>query len=85
MHQTDKMSEYKSFSFVYYHLEMDDVMITNDILKDIFSIDLVSSYPNLTPPYFIYFTLLVESSNRTTTEIIFLSSEMNKNISTIGS
>lgn len=61
--QDDLVSEYRSFTSVYHHLNKacEDI-VTNDVLKFMITNDMVSSYPNLSTLYKIYYTLPVSSA-----------------------
>lgn len=57
------MSEYESFSSVYYHLNNDCVDISiNDVLKFMITNNMVSSYTNVSTLYTIFYTLPVSSA-----------------------
>jgi len=61
--QDDLVLEYKSFSSVYYHLNKDcEDISTNDVLKFMITNDMISSYPNLSTLYKIFYTLPVSSA-----------------------
>lgn len=61
--QDDLILEYESFTSVYYHLNKDcEDISTNDVLKFIITNDMISSYPNLSTLYKIFYTLPVSSA-----------------------
>ncbi|KAL4141516.1 hypothetical protein QTP88_004145 [Uroleucon formosanum] len=61
--QDDLILEYESFSSVYYHLNKDcEGISTNDVLKFMITNDMISSYPNLSTLYKIFYTLPVSSA-----------------------